>query len=189
MSGVARDVGTSPAAPQERAMTPQATSSGNHAQAGTVHFLGIPTIVQATGATTGGAFGLVDHLAMPPGFASPYHTHQAEDEAFYVIDGEVAFVLGDTWSVAGPGTYVFGPRQVPHGFKVLGDAPAHMLLLCTPGGFEQFIVELSTSAPAPPDMAQLMAVAARFHIDIHGPLPQEPEAIAARASQATLAGA
>ena len=169
-------------------MTPQAMATDTHAGTGTTYFLGIPTVVQATAATTGGSFGLVDHLAMPPGFASPYHTHQDEDEAFYVVSGEVAFVLGDTWSIAGPGTYVFGPRHVPHGFTVLGDAPAHMLLLCAPGGFEQFIVELGTREPAPPDMAQLMAAAARFRIDIHGPLPQAPEAIGNR-STASLAGA
>lgn len=168
-------------------MTPHATATDSHTRTDTMHFLGIPTVVQTTAATTGGAFGLVDHLAMPPGFASPYHTHHAEDEAFYVVSGEVAFVLGDAWSIAGPGTYVFGPRHVPHGFMVIGDGPAHMLLLCTPGGFEQFIVELATREPAPPDMAQLMAAAARFRIDIHGPLPQAPEAIVNRATP-SLAG-
>ena len=45
-----------------------------------IYFLGLPTILRATGQTTNGAFGLVENL-MPPGFASPYHTHQLEDEA------------------------------------------------------------------------------------------------------------
>ena len=140
------------------------------AQQSPVYFLGIPTILRATGPTTNGAFGLIEQT-MPPGFASPYHTHHGEDEAFYVLEGEMAFVCDGQWIMAGPGTYVFGPRNIPHGFKVLGDSPARMLLLCAPGGFEQFVVELSAAEPAPPDMEKLVAVAAKYNIDILGPLP------------------
>ena len=140
-----------------------------------IYFLGLPTILRATGQTTNGAFGLIENL-MPPGFASPYHTHHLEDEAFYVVAGHMAFVCDGHWTMAGPGSFVFGPRNIPHGFKVVGDAPAHMLLLCTPGGFEQFVAELSEPAPAPPDMAKLVAVAAKFTIDVHGPLPEQPAA-------------
>jgi quercetin dioxygenase-like cupin family protein len=140
-----------------------------------IYFLGLPTHVRATSQTTNGGFGLVDSL-MPPGFASPYHTHHLEDEAFYVVEGHMAFVCDGQWTMAGPGTFVFGPRNIPHGFKVVGDAPAHMLLLCTPGGFEQFVVELSEPAPAPPDMAKLATVAAKFSIDVLGPLPEQTDA-------------
>ena len=135
------------------------------------YFLGLPTLLRATGQTTNGAFGLVEQT-MPPGFASPYHTHRLEDEAFYVLDGELAFVSDGNWTIAGPGTFVFGPRNIPHGFKVIGDAPARMLLLCAPGAFAEFVVEMSEPVPAPPDMAKLMALAAKYSIDILGPLPE-----------------
>lgn len=140
-------------------------------------FLGVPTLMRSTAETTSGAFGLLEQWAIPPGFASPYHTHHREDEAFYVLEGEIAFICDGKWMRGGPGTYVFGPREIPHGFKTIGNKPARMLLLCAPGGFESFVLELSQPAdapPAPPDMAKLVAVAARYHIDIHGPLPQEP---------------
>jgi quercetin dioxygenase-like cupin family protein len=140
-----------------------------------IYFLGLPTLVRATAQTTSGAFGLIEQLMMPPGFASPYHTHHREDEAFYVLEGDMAFVFDGAWTKAGPGTYIFGPRNIPHGFKVVGDVPARILLLCTPGGFEQFVVELSEPAPAPPDMAKLVAMAAKYGIDVHGPLPNQPE--------------
>jgi ketosteroid isomerase-like protein/quercetin dioxygenase-like cupin family protein len=140
-----------------------------------IYFLGLPTILRATGQTTNGAFGLVENL-MPPGFASPYHTHHLEDEAFYVLEGDMAFVCDGDWTIAGPGTYVFGPRNIPHGFKVLGDVPARMLLLCAPAGFDQFVVEMSEPTPAPPDMAKLMAVAAKYRVDILGPLPEQSDA-------------
>jgi quercetin dioxygenase-like cupin family protein len=141
-----------------------------------LYFLGLPTLLRATAETTGGAFGLVEQV-LPPGFASPYHTHHLEDEAFYVVEGEMAFVCDGRWTRARPGTYVFGPRNIAHGFKVLGPAPARLLLLCTPGGFEQFVLDMSEPTPAPPDMAKLMAVAAKYTIDVHGPLPEEPAAV------------
>jgi mannose-6-phosphate isomerase-like protein (cupin superfamily) len=81
-----------------------------------IYFLGLPTILRATGQTTNGAFGLVENL-MPPGFASPYHRHHLEDEAFYVLEGDMAFVCDGNWTLAGPGTFVFGPRTVLTGSR------------------------------------------------------------------------
>lgn len=140
-------------------------------------FLGLPTLMRATGETTNGAFGLMEHWEMPVGFASPYHTHHNEDEAFYVVEGELAFVCDGKWLKAGPGAFVFGPREVAHGFKVIGNRAVRMLLMCTPAGFERFVLELgmpAAAAPGPPDMQKLMETAAKYHIDIHGPLPEMP---------------
>jgi steroid delta-isomerase-like uncharacterized protein len=141
-------------------------------------FLGVPTLVRSTGETTSGAFGLIEHWEMPAGFASPYHTHHREDESFYVLEGELALVCGGKWLKAGPGTFVYGPREIPHGFRVIGSSPARFLLMCTPSGFEGFVLEQATpmaEPPSPPDMAKLMTLAAKYGIDIHGPLPEAPE--------------
>ena len=140
-------------------------------------FLGVPTLVRATAETTNGAFGLAEHWEMPVGFASPYHTHHLEDECFYVLEGEIGFVCGGKWLKAGPGAFVYGPREIAHGFKVIGNLPARILLMCTPAGFERFMLDQATpidQPPSPPDMAKLMTLAARHEIDIHGPLPDSP---------------
>jgi hypothetical protein len=86
-------------------------------------------------------------------------------------------VCDGNWTLARAGTYVFGPRNIPHGIKVVGDAPARMLLLVAPGGFEQFVAELSSPAPAAPDMAKLTAAAAKYQVDILGPLPESPQGL------------
>ena len=142
-------------------------------------FLGALTFVRATADTTRGAYGLVEQV-IPPGFASPFHVHHAEDEAFYVIEGELTFFCRGEKSKAGPGGYIFGPRSIPHGFRVEGTVPARILLLTTPGGgFENFILEMSDPAtevnkpPAGrPDMERLLALAAKHKIEILGPLPE-----------------
>jgi quercetin dioxygenase-like cupin family protein len=142
-----------------------------------VWFLGALLIMKATNEHTGGAFGLIDHV-LPVGFASPYHMHRNEDESFYVLEGEMTFYVGEERVKAESGAFVYGPREVPHGFEVEGTAPARMLLLNTPAGFERFTVEAGEPAkeltipPAtPPDMDKLMAIAAKYAIEILGPLP------------------
>ena len=142
-----------------------------------VWFLGTLVIMKATGQQTGGAFGLIDNL-MPGGFASPYHMHRNEDESFYVVEGEMTFYVGEERVKAEPGAFVYGPRGVPHGFEVNGTAPARILLQNYPAGFERFPVEVGEPAeeltipPAePPDMERLMAIAAKYDIEILGPLP------------------
>jgi quercetin dioxygenase-like cupin family protein len=144
----------------------------------TLGFFGSLTWIKATGAQTAGAFSLIEQL-MPPGVESPWHCHHAEDESFYVVEGAVTFLCGDARIAARPGNFIFGPRGIPHGFRVTGDTPARMLLLATPAGFDQFVLALGEPAPGdgfppsgPPDMEKLMALAARHNIEILGPLPE-----------------
>lgn len=136
-------------------------------------FLGCRTWERASALQTGGAFGMIEQV-IEPGFTSPYHVHHSEDEAFYVIEGDVRFVSEGVSHVAGGGGFAFLPREIPHGFRVEGDSPARVLLLTTPGGFEGFVAELSEpAAPAgPPDMTRLMETATRYGVDILGPLPE-----------------
>jgi mannose-6-phosphate isomerase-like protein (cupin superfamily) len=142
-----------------------------------VWFLGALLVVKATDEQTGGAFGLIDHV-LPAGFASPYHVHRNEDEAYYVVEGEMTFYVGDERVKAESGAWVYGPRAVPHGFEAEGTAPTRMLLFNTPAGFEDFPVEAGEPAkeltlpPAgPPDLEKLAKIAAKYDIEILGPLP------------------
>ena len=144
------------------------------------NFFGLPTTMRATGDTTGGQLTLLESQSMPPGFGSPYHTHHREDEAFYILEGQVAFVCGGEWILAGPGSFVYGPRGIPHGFQIVGTSDARFLLMALPGGFDKFVMELATPAdvpPLPPDLGQVVAVAAKYDIDIHGPLPELPASL------------
>src|SRR5690349_19876056 len=141
-----------------------------------IWFLNTLTLVKATGAQTGGAYGLIEQR-IPAGFASPYHLHRAEDETFYLLEGEAIFISGDRRIKATAGSYLFLPRGLPHGFRV--EAPTRLLILTTPGGFEQFVINAGEPAPdptspptSPPDMEKLMRLAAMYQIDILGPLPE-----------------
>ena len=81
---------------------------------------------------TGGRLSAVEAV-VPGGLAVPVHRHTLEDEAFHVVEGTIRITVGDEVVEAGPGTFVWMPRDVPHGFEVLGER-ATALVLCTPGG-------------------------------------------------------
>jgi len=134
-------------------------------------FFGARTWIRASAKETGGQLAVIEQVC-DPGTGSPYHVHHLEDEEFYVIEGQLRFVSeGSSW-LAGPGTFAFLPRDVPHAFEVVGDTPARFLIMVTPGGFEAFVAELSEAEPLPPDMAKVMATAPRFGLEILGPMPQ-----------------
>lgn len=140
-----------------------------------IWFLRNRMTVKATADSTGGAFGLVESW-IAPGFSPPLHVHRREDEAFYVLEGELTMKCGERTFSAAPGAFVFLPRGVPHTFVVEGDRPARMLTLLTPGGGEGVFIDGGRPAehdglpPAtPPDIEALKAVSSRYGADIIGP--------------------
>src|SRR6476659_8204106 len=69
-----------------------------------------------TGEETGGAYFVMEALVPPEG-GPPPHIHTKEDETFYVLEGQIEFLLGEELIVAGPGDFVSIPRGTVHRFK------------------------------------------------------------------------
>lgn len=146
-----------------------------------VWFLGTLMTYKATGSETNNSFGLIEQV-LPPGFAPPLHVHHGEDEAFYVLEGQLTFHSGSVEMKAIPGTFVFMPRDIPHWFQVEGDQPARLLQFNTPAGLEHFFAEMGEPAPeltlpqpGEPDVAKLFALAPKYNFEILGPPPSENE--------------
>jgi mannose-6-phosphate isomerase-like protein (cupin superfamily) len=145
----------------------------------TIWFLRNRMTIKATAASTNGAFGLVESL-IAPGFSPPLHVHHREDESFWVLEGELTLRCGDRTFRAGPGAFVFLPRDVAHTFVVEGDQPARMLTLLTPGGGEGVFIDGGRPAEhdglppaAPPDIEKLKRVSLQYGAEIIGP-PMTP---------------
>jgi quercetin dioxygenase-like cupin family protein len=100
--------------------------------------------IKATAADTGGQMTIVE-VTEHPGAEAPLHVHHRDDEAFWVLEGDVTFEVGDATIEASAGDYVFGPRDIPHRFTV-GDRGCRMLFILVPGGIEDVI--RATSEPA-----------------------------------------
>ena len=76
-------------------------------------------------------------VTMQPRRGGPeMHTHADEDDAFYVLEGELTFVVEDAELLAGPGTFVLVPPGVRHTFANRGDLVARCINVHAPAGFD-----------------------------------------------------
>jgi mannose-6-phosphate isomerase-like protein (cupin superfamily) len=64
------------------------------------------------------------------------HSHSAEDDSFYMLEGELTFTVDGAEIVATPGTFVLVPPGVPHTFANRGDAVARFVNVHAPAGFD-----------------------------------------------------
>src|SRR5213080_2139897 len=109
-------------------------------------FLGVLATIKASRETTDGRVAVIEHVA-PQGAGSPLHVHHLEDEWFYVTEGELTFWVGGQRIEAAAGSFVYGPRHIPHTFPVT-PPEARFLLVAEPAGFEKFVRALAEPAQA-----------------------------------------
>jgi quercetin dioxygenase-like cupin family protein len=132
----------------------------------------------ATGEQTGGSFSqvLTDD---PRGTATPLHLHLNEEEAFFVLEGEVAVLIDGQWSELCTGDYALVSRNTPHAYVVRSER-ARMLVTFSPSGFEEAFIDLGVpvgSSPEPPvetvmpSPEQIAAAFAPYGCEIVGPPP------------------
>lgn len=138
-------------------------------------WMGSLAVIKAAAADTGGQMTIIE-VTEPPRAEAPLHVHSREDEAFWILDGQVTFEVGGATIQAGPGDYVFGPRNIPHRYAV-GDNGCRMLFILTPGGFEDLVRAMSEPArsrtlppvsEAEPDFERLQEVAAAHGAELLG---------------------
>ena len=146
-------------------------------------WLGMLATIKATNKQTGERYSVVEILA-PDGYGSVLHVHHQEDEGFYILEGEMTFYVGDQIIKARPGSYLFGPRDVPHAFTV-DSGPARLLFIFSPAGLEGLIREMgeparSMTVPPQPEeepdeaeMERMAAIVARYGAKILGPPPNQ----------------
>jgi quercetin dioxygenase-like cupin family protein len=126
---------------------------------------------------TGNAFSQFV-MEEPRGGATPLHVHHNEDEAFYILEGQVSMFGYDGRTDLEAGDYFFVPRGVPHAYLVRSERAA-MLVTISPSGTEQLMVSLGvpvTGSEPPadavmPPMPELVRVFAAHGTEILGPPP------------------
>ena len=132
--------------------------------------------ILASGEDTGGAYALI-HAVIPPGGGPPPHIHRREDEAFYVLEGELTFQAEGKDIPASVGAWISLSRGSLHCFRNNSTTTAKMLIVVNPSGLETFFAEVGrevTDRSSPPvtpaDVEKLLAVAPRYGLEIRPPL-------------------
>ena len=133
--------------------------------------------IRISGEKTSGTLGIIEQL-LPRGMAAPLHVQPNEDEAYYVLEGEMALYVDGVHSSAKSGDVAFVPRGVPHAFQVRSER-VHFLALSIPAGHERFFRLVGEPVGSfslehgreIPNAERLAAVAAEAGFQILGPPP------------------
>lgn len=131
--------------------------------------LGEHQTVKLTTAETGGAFALIE-AENPPGTGPPMRVHRREDVALYVVEGEAVFTVEDESFLARAGATLFLPRGTAHAYRVVGEAPARVLVLLAPAGLEDYFRRLS-ALEVRPNRVSLASLSAPYGVEL---VPAEP---------------
>jgi mannose-6-phosphate isomerase-like protein (cupin superfamily) len=101
------------------------------------HRIGNVEFLARTADTPRFTFGIIEIAA---GRVLDVHVHADEDDAFYILEGEMTFTFPDGEDAAAPpGTFVLVPPGIPHGFRNDGKRPVRMLNIHAPAGFDRRI--------------------------------------------------
>jgi quercetin dioxygenase-like cupin family protein len=112
---------------------------------------------------TGGTYAAFEE-SVRPGDPGRAHIHHGGDEAFFVLEGEFSFLLGDRTIRATPGAFIFVPRGTVHGFRNEGERPARFLAIVSPGEFATYLQDVSVAVGTGGrfDTAEVAAVRQRY---------------------------
>jgi quercetin dioxygenase-like cupin family protein len=144
-------------------------------------WLDILWIILADTNDTGGRFSLIEEL-LPQGSGPGPHKHTWSDETYYMLDGEVTFLIGDEIKVARQGDFLMVPRDTRHAFRVDSET-ARFLNSYTPASLEAAVLEMAMPAPervlppknATPPPAMTPELMRRYGMDaLPGPDPLRP---------------
>jgi mannose-6-phosphate isomerase-like protein (cupin superfamily) len=131
----------------------------------------------ATGDDTNGKYAMWEAI-VPPGGGPPPHVHSREEEGFYILEGEITFMMGEQRVVATAGMFANMPVGTPHSFRNESTKPAKMLISVAPAGLEGMFFEVgvpvaqgATTAPlsTKAEIEKLLQIAPRYGIEIRLP--------------------
>ncbi|MBX3117570.1 MAG: cupin domain-containing protein [Fimbriimonadaceae bacterium] len=110
---------------------------------GRTYFCGpMRAVFKADGEETGSRYSVSEWWVEPQQPGSGPHSHDANDELFYVTEGTMSFRVGDEWTDCPRGTFLRVPAGVIHDFRNRTDAPACVLNVFLPGGFEESMPQI-----------------------------------------------
>jgi quercetin dioxygenase-like cupin family protein len=137
-----------------------------------ISLMGDTYTILLTSDETGGRYCLID-AHVPPGGGPPPHRHDFE-EMLTMLEGEIEVTFRGKTVTARAGETINIPANAPHAVRNTADAPARMLVICTPAGMDQFFMAIgdpvdSCTAP-PPKLSEAEVVERMVRIETLAPM-------------------
>lgn len=148
---------------KEKNTDPESPKIVRSSEGKTINVIGDRQTFKLTGKDTGGLFTLIEE-ENDPGVMIPPHVHTNEDEVFKVLEGELELTVGGNTTILKAGDLAFGPRNVPHSWKVVGNQKAKVILSVFPAGLETMFEELGELPPGKPDFSIVSEICGRYGI-------------------------
>jgi len=107
------------------------------------------------------------------------HSHDAVDEAFFVLAGRLVVQLGTERSLTTTGGFIWVPRTTPHTFANGGEREVRVLAITTPGGIEELFSEQAAhlqDSGGTPDPEVMEEIGRRHGATTRGPPIRAAEA-------------
>ena len=114
-----------------------------------LNVLGMPLTMLCEARETGGAWSLFEE-EVPLGMGPPPHRHDW-DEAYYILDGEVDFMIDGEPVRSSPGDFNYLPRGTVHGFKGASKDVAKVLIFAAPAHGSEFFQEIGREVRSLPE--------------------------------------
>lgn len=132
-------------------------------QGAKLNVIGDNQVHKLSGKDTNQQFTLIEEIN-EPGTKIPPHVHTKEDEVFHVLEGELKVTVGSNTTTLKAGDLGFLPRNIPHGWEVIGEKPCRVILSVFPAGLELMFEELSKLPEGPPDFEKVVEITGRYGI-------------------------
>lgn len=132
---------------------------------------GEDVVVRASGNESAGHYDLLEFTIEPGPGVTPLHVHHDNDEAIYVLDGELTVQLGNERHTLSPGSYAMAPREAPHTYRNSGDGPARALFTYKPGNHWHMLEEAAEHGPVEDesDIERLLPILESYSVEVVGP--------------------
>jgi quercetin dioxygenase-like cupin family protein len=115
--------------------------------------------VKISGSDTNGELAVFEQTSLSQGKGTPLHIHNAQDEIFYVLEGEYYFQVGEEKHNLAIGDSIFLPRKVAHAWSQVSEKGKMTVILQPAGKLENFFVTMSQldQEPTQNEIAKIFA--------------------------------
>jgi quercetin dioxygenase-like cupin family protein len=115
---------------------------------GWTYRFGIDFTVKAREVRDGSGVAFLEYITRQ-GEEPEDHTHQSEDEIFYVLEGALTFRCGEATFDLEQGGFIFLPRGIKHGYTIRSEAPVRLVVVTSPfregsNGWGGFVADMES---------------------------------------------